>query len=91
MVRNREKRLIREAFRLTSHERPPGLDLIVVPIATTPLTLDQVKQSLVKLSRKLDRRIPQASNTLASTPETTDAEATPGVSENSQTPQGSLE
>ncbi|QDV30417.1 Ribonuclease P protein component [Planctopirus ephydatiae] len=91
VVRNREKRLIREAFRLTSHERPQGLDLIVVPIATTPLTLDQVKQSLVKLSRKLERRIPQASNALASAPEVTRVDATDCASEKPQTPQGSSE
>lgn len=91
VVRNREKRLIREAFRLTQLERPQGLDLIVVPIATTPLTLDQVKQSLVKLSRKLERRIPQASDELASAPEITRVDATPDLSEDTQTPQGSSE
>ncbi|ODA29383.1 ribonuclease P protein component [Planctopirus hydrillae] len=91
VMRNREKRLIREAFRLTQLERPQGLDLIVVPIATTPLTLDQVKQSLVKLSRKLERRIPQASDELASAPEITRVDATDGASEKNQTPQGSSE
>lgn len=90
-MRNREKRLIREAFRLTQLERPQGLDLIVVPIATTPLTLDQVKQSLVKLSRKLERRIPQASDELASAPEITRVDATDGASEKNQTPQESSE
>lgn len=90
-MRNREKRLIREAFRLTQLERPQGLDLIVVPIATTPLTLDQVKQSLVKLSRKLERRIPQASDELASVPEIRRVDTTDGASEKNQTPQESSE
>src|SRR3954451_9721210 len=33
VVRNRYKRLFREAFRLAQHDLPPGGDLIVIPPA----------------------------------------------------------
>jgi ribonuclease P protein component len=62
VARNREKRLIREAFRLTAAELPSGLDLVVVPIASQPLTLTDVMHSLKKLCGKLDRRLPVVSS-----------------------------
>lgn len=62
VARNREKRLIREAFRLTAAELPSGLDLVVVPIASQPLTLTYVVHSLKKLCGKLDRRLPVVSS-----------------------------
>ncbi|MBA4030994.1 MAG: ribonuclease P protein component [Planctomyces sp.] len=62
VARNREKRLIREAFRLTAAELSSGLDLVVVPIASQPLTLTDVMHSLKKLCSKLDRRLPVVSS-----------------------------
>ena len=51
VVRNRFKRLFREAFRLTRLELPGGVDLILIPRpqAGEP-TLEQLKASLVKLA-----------------------------------------
>ncbi len=54
--RNRLKRLVREAFRLSKAEFPPGLDLVVVPRAQDA-TFDAVRRSLSALSRKLVRRM----------------------------------
>jgi ribonuclease P protein component len=51
VVRNRYKRLFREAFRLTRPELPVGVDLILIPRpqAEEP-SLEQLKGSLVKLA-----------------------------------------
>jgi len=48
--RNRYKRLLREAFRLTQHDLPKGVDLVVIPRPGAEPSLDVVKQSLVKLA-----------------------------------------
>jgi ribonuclease P protein component len=55
--RNRLRRLYREAFRLTRHEMPTGLDLIVIPRSSDEPALDDLKRSLPHLVRQLDRRI----------------------------------
>src|SRR5437773_11348457 len=49
VVRNRYKRLFREAFRLTQHELPKGVDLVVIPRSGLEPTQDAVKVSLVKV------------------------------------------
>ena len=46
VVRNRIKRLLREAFRLESEALPHGYDLICVPRAATTATLEDLRQSL---------------------------------------------
>lgn len=61
VVRNRWKRLIREAFRLrVAHELATGIDLVVIPRAPRPPEFDDVAASLERLagdlSRKLQRR-----------------------------------
>lgn len=53
--RNRVKRLLREAFRLSKAELPPGLDLIVVPRGPG-LRFDQVRDSLPRLAWSAARR-----------------------------------
>lgn len=62
VVRNRWKRLLREAFRLVRSELPPGLDLIVVPRAGTKQkpppalpcpTLADLMESLLRLTARL--------------------------------------
>jgi ribonuclease P protein component len=58
VVRNRFKRLYREAFRLCQHELPPGVDLVLIPRATAgEPTLEQVKASLVALAKQAAARL----------------------------------
>jgi ribonuclease P protein component len=54
--RNRVKRLLREAFRLTKADLPEGLDLIVVPRGPS-LSFDQARRSLPALARAVGRRL----------------------------------
>ncbi|MEQ8846444.1 ribonuclease P protein component [Botrimarina sp.] len=59
--RNRWKRLLREAFRLSQRELPP-LDLVVIPRAGAAADLDTLDRSLRQLARrvaqKAERRSP---------------------------------
>jgi ribonuclease P protein component len=55
--RNRLRRLYREAFRLTRHEMPTGLDLVIIPRGKEEPDLDDLKRSLPHLVRQLARRI----------------------------------
>jgi ribonuclease P protein component len=57
VMRNRWKRLLREAFRLRRHDLPDGLDLVIVPRAAEPPTLAAMLVSLPKLVAKLERRL----------------------------------
>jgi ribonuclease P protein component len=60
--RNRLRRLYREAFRLTRHEMPVGLDLILIPRRPEHPALEELKRSLPRLvhkaARKLAREVP---------------------------------
>ena len=61
VVRNRYKRLFREAFRLAQHELPAGVDLILIPRPGPEPALDAVRASLVKLAQQAARKLtPQA-------------------------------
>lgn len=55
--RNRLRRLYREAFRLTRHELPVGLDLVLIPRTPQPPTLDALKRSLPRLVRHAARKL----------------------------------
>jgi ribonuclease P protein component len=55
-ARNRLKRLVREAFRLSKSDLPAGIDLIVLPRRQN-VTFDAVQQSLIALSRSVGRRL----------------------------------
>jgi ribonuclease P protein component len=55
--RNRLRRLYREAFRLTRHEMPTGLDLVIIPRRPKPPTLAELMQSLPSLIGQLARRL----------------------------------
>ena len=57
VARNRIKRLLREAYRLTKHDLPAGLDLVLIPRPGSAATLDDYRRSLGKLTRKIARRL----------------------------------
>jgi ribonuclease P protein component len=54
-VRNRWKRLLREAFRLTQHELPP-MDFICIPRAEAPPQLRELLASLPALAERIQRQ-----------------------------------
>lgn len=52
-VRNRQKRLVREAFRLTKHELTTGVDLVVLPLAPwRDPTLAELEADLVDTAKR---------------------------------------
>ena len=55
--RARLKRLLREAFRLSQHELPPGLDLILIPRQGTSAGLEGFRGSLLRLAQRLGKRL----------------------------------
>ncbi len=54
--RNRLKRLMREAFRLTQHQLPAGLDLILIPRQREDSGLSDYQHSIKRLADRLARR-----------------------------------
>jgi len=56
VTRNRWKRLIREAFRLSQHELPAGIDLVARPQKGAEPNLVAIRQSLVALARRIAKR-----------------------------------
>lgn len=57
VARNRHKRLLREAFRLSQLQLPTGLDIIVIPTAPERAALGVYRQSLARLTTKLAKRL----------------------------------
>lgn len=57
VVRNRWRRLLREAFRLTKHDLPKGLDVILIPRIGTTAALGELKTSIKKLMANLARKL----------------------------------
>jgi ribonuclease P protein component len=55
--RNRWKRLLREAFRLSREKLPDGLDFIVIPREGAKPELRPLMKSLVDLSWRLQKRL----------------------------------
>jgi ribonuclease P protein component len=55
--RNRLRRLYREAFRLSRHGMPTGLDLVLIPRRQEEPKLEQLKQSLKSLVGQLAGRL----------------------------------
>ncbi len=62
VVRNRWKRTLREAFRLTQHELPQRMDLVVLPRPQATPKVGRLQASLKALCWRLQRRL-QASET----------------------------
>lgn len=58
VVRNRWKRLIREAFRCTDNKLPRGWDLVVRPKRGAEPDRFQIERSLLNLTRRLEQRRP---------------------------------
>lgn len=56
VVRNRWKRLIREAFRLSKERLPSGVDLVVRPQKGAAPELTAIAASLVALAKRIARR-----------------------------------
>jgi ribonuclease P protein component len=55
--RNRLRRLYREAFRLTRHEMPTGLDLILIPRGGELPSLAELKEALPRLAAQAARKL----------------------------------
>lgn len=68
VVRNRWKRCLREAFRLTQPQLPP-LDLICIPRGDAPPNMREIMITLPKLARRIDERIDRGRRTGRSTGE----------------------
>ena len=62
VVRNRWKRLIREAFRLTREQLPQGVDLIVIPRRGITPELATLMESLPRLAGRVSRKLSQKKN-----------------------------
>ncbi|MBI3465833.1 MAG: ribonuclease P protein component [Planctomycetes bacterium] len=55
--RNRIKRLLREAYRLSRAQLPAGLDLVLIPRGPQTAALDHYLRSLPVLARAVQRRL----------------------------------
>lgn len=57
VVRNRWKRVLREAFRLHVAQLPVGVDFVVVPRSVAPPSMPEAAESFVRLGGDLARRL----------------------------------
>jgi ribonuclease P protein component len=57
VIRNRWKRLIREAFRLSREQMPLGIDLVVRPQKGATAEFAAVSQSLPRLASRIAKRL----------------------------------
>jgi ribonuclease P protein component len=62
VIRNRYKRLFREAFRLLQHDLPQGVDFILIPRHGPAPTLEQVMTSLLKQARHAVKKLSVPTN-----------------------------
>lgn len=63
VVRNRWKRLIREAFRLNQHQLPGGIDLVVRPRKGAEPDLARIQESLRALATRVRRQLSRSERT----------------------------
>jgi ribonuclease P protein component len=59
-IRNRWKRLIREAFRLSREQLPAGVDLVVRPQNDAVADFNTISRSLAELAGRIARRAEKA-------------------------------
>jgi ribonuclease P protein component len=59
VLRNRMRRLVREAYRLAQHRLPRGLDALCVLKAASQATLEDYRTSLLALIEQARRRKPR--------------------------------
>lgn len=57
VVRNRFRRIYREAYRLIKTELPVGMDLVLLPRSPREPILEEVKESLRKLAPQLEKKL----------------------------------
>jgi ribonuclease P protein component len=57
VVRNRWKRLLREAFRQIRPQLPVGIDLIVIPRISAPPALALLRQSLSRQAQQVAKKL----------------------------------
>ena len=57
--RNRIRRLLREAFRLSQHDIPAGVDFVLIPRTATEAGLDDYRDSLLRLAKQASARVGQ--------------------------------
>jgi ribonuclease P protein component len=55
--RNRIRRLMREAYRLSKEDIPPGYDLVLIPRPLEEYALEPFRLSLVKLAKQAVKKI----------------------------------
>jgi ribonuclease P protein component len=61
VVRNRWKRVCREAYRLTKHELPAGLDMVLMPRGRDKPQLAEIRESLRRLAPQVARKLERES------------------------------
>lgn len=61
--RNRLRRLYREAFRLTRHEMPTGLDLVLIPRSGAEPALAELLRALPRLVKQVARKLGKETGT----------------------------
>ena len=59
--RNRIKRTLREAYRLSQHDLPGPWDYVLIPRAGVAASTEEYRDSLMRLGLKLQRRIGKSS------------------------------
>ena len=57
--RNRIRRLLREAFRLSQHDIPAGFDFVLIPRTASEAGLDDYRDSLLRLAKQASARVGQ--------------------------------
>jgi ribonuclease P protein component len=69
VVRNRLRRLYREAFRLTRAQMPVGFDLVLIPRRSDEPALEDLKTALPRLVKQVARKlVPRAEPPRSETP-----------------------